>query len=114
MTPAQAKEKLDAHVRDTIEWHFNPATGAPFWVDAAAGKNPLLKLSFDPRKEVKCFEDLKKFGLFEDEWLRGGPVRRWVPKALQSKPIYVFETGGGASRILHWRGVSGLWLGCKL
>ena len=34
------------------------------------------------------------FGLFEDEWLRGGPVRRWVPKALQNKPIYVFETGG--------------------
>ena len=34
------------------------------------------------------------FGLFEDEWLRGGPVRRWVPKAYQDKPIYVFETGG--------------------
>lgn len=93
-TPAQAKEKLDAHVRETIEWHFNPATGSPFWVEAAQGKNPLLKLSFDPRKEVKCFEDLKKFGLFEDEWLRGGPVRRWLPKALWDKPTYVFETGG--------------------
>jgi hypothetical protein len=32
--------------------------------------------------------------MFEDEWLRGGPVRRWVPKGLQNKPIYVFETGG--------------------
>ena len=29
----------------------------------------------------KSFDDLKMFGLFEDEWLRGGPVRRWVPKA---------------------------------
>src|SRR3954447_23611060 len=93
-TPAQAKDKLDAHVRETIEWHFNPATGSPFWVEAAQGKNPLLKLDFDPRKEVKRFDDLKKFGLFEDGWLRGGPVRRWLPKALHDKPTYVFETGG--------------------
>jgi hypothetical protein len=94
LTPAQAKEKLDAHVRETIEWHFNPQTGSPFWVDAAAGKNPLLKLGFDPRKEVKSFDDLKKFGLFEDDWLRGGPVRRWLPRALWNRPTYVFETGG--------------------
>lgn len=94
LTPAQAKERLDKHVRETIEWHFNPETGSPFWVDAAAGKNPLLKLDFDPRKEVKCYDDLKKFGLFEDDWLRGGPVRRWQPKALWNKPTYVFETGG--------------------
>ncbi|MFO0967909.1 MAG: hypothetical protein U0793_20305 [Gemmataceae bacterium] len=94
MTPAQAKERLDQHVRDIVEWHFNPETGSPFWVDAAQGKNPLLKLGFDPRKEVKRFEDLTKFGLFEDDWLRGGPVRRWLPRALWSKPTYVFETGG--------------------
>jgi phenylacetate-coenzyme A ligase PaaK-like adenylate-forming protein len=109
MTPSQAKEQLDAHVRDIVEWHFNPETGSPFWVDAAAGKNPLLKLSFDPRKEVKRFEDLKKFGLFEDDWLRGGPVRRWLPRALWNKPTYVFETGGTTgipkSRVVaedHW------------
>jgi phenylacetate-coenzyme A ligase PaaK-like adenylate-forming protein len=109
MTPQQAKEKLDAHVREIVEWHFNPETGSPFWVDAAAGKNPVLKLSFDPRKEVKCFDDLKKFGLFEDDWLRGGPVRRWVPRALANKPTYIFETGGTTgipkSRVVvedHW------------
>lgn len=84
----QAREKLDAHVREIVEWHFNPQTGTPFWIEKARS------LGFDPRKEVKGFHDLKKFGLFEDEWLRGGPVRRWVPKALQDKPIYVFETGG--------------------
>lgn len=94
MTPAQAKERLDAHVRATVEQHFNPETGAPFWVDAVNGKNPLLKLGFDPRKEVQKFEDLRKFPLFEDDWLRGGPVRRWLPKSLWNKPTYVFETGG--------------------
>ncbi len=99
----QARERLDAHVREIVEWHFNPETGSPFWVEKAR------TLGFDPRKEVKGFEDLKKFGLFEDEWLRGGPVRRWVPKALQQKPIYVFETGGTTgipkSRVVvedHW------------
>src|SRR5476649_2676408 len=94
VTPAQAKDKLDAQVREIIEWHFNPETGSPFWVEAVAGKNPNLQVKFDPRKEIKCFEDLKKFGLFEDDWLRGGPVRRWLPKALWDKPTYVFETGG--------------------
>ncbi len=84
----QARERLDAHVREVVAWHFNPETGTPFWLERAKS------LNFDPRKDVKCFDDLKKFGLFEDEWLRGGPVRRWVPKALQNKPIYVFETGG--------------------
>ncbi|MBM4072079.1 MAG: hypothetical protein FJ271_24605 [Planctomycetes bacterium] len=84
----KAREQLDAHVRDMIAWHFDPEKGTPFWLDK------VKELGFDPRKEVRCFDDLKKFGLFEDEWLRGGPVRRWIPKALHSKPIYVFETGG--------------------
>jgi phenylacetate-coenzyme A ligase PaaK-like adenylate-forming protein len=84
----QAKEKLDAYVREIIAWHFDPKTGTPFWLER------VKQLGFDPRKEVKSFADLKLFGNFEDEWLRGGPVRRWVPNALQNKPIYVFETGG--------------------
>jgi phenylacetate-coenzyme A ligase PaaK-like adenylate-forming protein len=88
LTPQQAREKLDAHVRETVAWHFSPETGTPFWLERAKS------LGFDPRKEVRGLDDLKKFGLFEDEWMRGGPVRRWVPKAYQSKPVYVFETGG--------------------
>lgn len=85
---AEAKDKLDAHTREIVAWHFDPKTGCPFWLDHAS------KLSWDPRKEINCYADLKKFGNFQDEWLRGGPVRRWVPKGLEGKPIYVFETGG--------------------
>ena len=40
---AQAREKLDAHVRDMMAWHFDPETGTPFWLDFAS------KLDFDPR-----------------------------------------------------------------
>jgi phenylacetate-coenzyme A ligase PaaK-like adenylate-forming protein len=84
----QARERLDAHVRETVARHFDPENGTPFWLERAK------TLGFDPRKDVHGLDDLKKFGLFEDDWLRGGPVRRWVPKALHRKPIFVFETGG--------------------
>jgi phenylacetate-coenzyme A ligase PaaK-like adenylate-forming protein len=84
----QARERLDAHVREVVQWHFNPDTGTPFWLERAR------TFKFNPLKDVHTFDDLKLFGLFEDEWLRGGPVRRWVPRAFQDKPIYVFETGG--------------------
>ena len=83
-----AKTQLDAHVREIVEWHFNPATGCPFWLEQAA------KLGWDPRKEINTFADLRKFPPFQDEWLRGGPVRRWLPKGLEGKPLFTFETGG--------------------
>ena len=84
----QAREQLDVQVREMIEWHFNPATGCPFWLEKAKG------WKFDPRKEVQNFADLKKLPHFEDDWLRGGPVRRWLPRGLEGRPLYVFETGG--------------------
>ncbi len=85
---AAAKDRLDQHTVETIHWHFSPETGSPFWLEKAKTFN------FDPLKEVKSFEDLKKFPHFEDDWLRGGPISRWVPKGLAGKPVYVFETGG--------------------
>jgi phenylacetate-coenzyme A ligase PaaK-like adenylate-forming protein len=84
----RAREVLDAHVVETVAWHFRESTGCPFWLDFKR------KLKFNPLSEVRSFDDLKKFPPFEDEWLRGGPVRRWVPQALAERPIYVFETGG--------------------
>ncbi len=85
---AEARARLDAHVREIVAWHFSPDTGCPFWLDYAQ------KLPFDPRDKVKGYDDLRFLGHFEDEWLRGGPVRRWVPKAFARSPISVFETGG--------------------
>ena len=85
---ADAISALDAWVREVVEWHFDPATGCPFWLEWVE------KAGWDPRSEVERFDDLRKFGHFEDEWLRGGPVRRWVPKAFADRPVYVFETGG--------------------
>jgi phenylacetate-coenzyme A ligase PaaK-like adenylate-forming protein len=83
-----ARERLDAHVRDIVRWHFDSATGCPFWLERAQ------QFDFDPLRDINGFDDLRRFGLFQDEWLRGGPVRRWVPQAYADKPVYVFETGG--------------------
>jgi len=83
-----AKTKLDAQVREVVQWHFSPDTGTPFWLDKAK------EYKFNPLKDVHTFEDLRLFGTFEDEWLRGGPVQRWIPKGYAGKPTYVFETGG--------------------
>ena len=42
-----AHEKLEAHMREIIEWHFSPETGCPFWLDWAK------KSGWDPRKEIR-------------------------------------------------------------
>jgi phenylacetate-coenzyme A ligase PaaK-like adenylate-forming protein len=84
----EAQAQLDQHAVEVIQFHFHESTGCPFWLEKKK------ELKFDPLKEVKSYADIQKFPLFEDEWLRGGPVRRWVPKAYEKRPIYVFETGG--------------------
>jgi hypothetical protein len=40
----EARSRLDAHVRETVAWHFDPATGCPFWLDYAKA------LGWDPRR----------------------------------------------------------------
>jgi hypothetical protein len=88
LTRHYSKEGLDAWVREVVAWHFNPDTGCPFWLEFAQS------LTWDPRKEIQTYADLDRFGFFQDEWLRGGPVRRWVPKGYADRPVYTFETGG--------------------
>jgi len=86
-----AKRKLDAWVREIVRWHFDPETGSPFWLEFAR------KLDWDPRREIQSSEDLDRFGFFDDEWLRGGPVERWIPKGYAGRPVFVFETGGSTA-----------------
>jgi hypothetical protein len=52
---ASAREKLDAHTVEMVAWHFHDSTGCPFWLEKKS------QLKFDPLKDIKCFEDLKKW-----------------------------------------------------
>src|SRR2546421_10754882 len=74
-----AQEKLDAHLREIIQWHFSPETGCPFWLDWA-------KKNFDPRKEIKSFADVLKFPHCPDESLRDLQPEVWVPANSKAGP----------------------------
>ena len=89
ISPSDAQQALDAHLREIIQWHFSPETGSPFWLGWAA------KAGFDPRKEVKSFADLlARFPHFQDEWLRDLQPEVWVPAKFKGIPFNIFETGG--------------------
>jgi hypothetical protein len=83
-----AQDKLDAHAREIVQWHFSPETGCQFWLDWAK------KAGWNPNSEVKGFADLLRFPHFQDEWLRDLQPDVWVPKAFKGKPFNIFETGG--------------------
>lgn len=85
---AAARKNLDEQTVRTVRLHFDPELGAPFWLDQAKSYD------FNPLADIHCFDDLKKFPLFEDEWLRGGPVTRFLPKKWHNEYKYTFETGG--------------------
>ena len=100
---ASARDKLNEQTLRIVHWHFSEETGCPFWLEKKA------ELGFDPLKDVQSFDDLKKFPNFEDEWLRGGPIRRWVPKGHAGKPVYVFETGGTSGIPKSRMGIEDPW-----
>ena len=54
----EARKALDQWVREVVAWHFDPATGCPFWLERAK------TLGFDPRERIQNFDDLKLFGGF--------------------------------------------------
>lgn len=85
---SQARKLLDEQTVRIVRLHFDPQHGAPFWLEKAR------TYDFNPLTDVNCFDDLKKFPHFEDEWLRGGPVSRFLPKKYHNEHKYVFETGG--------------------
>lgn len=88
MTADEAKSQLDERVREMMTWHFSEDTGCPFWLDW------MKEAGWDPREEVKSYDDIVKFPHFQDEWLRDEKNERFVPNAYKGRPFNVFETGG--------------------
>ena len=42
-----AREALDAWVREVVAWHFDPATGTPFWLALVLGNMVAFNLCWD-------------------------------------------------------------------
>ena len=79
----------EAFLRAAMEWHFNPETGSRFWLERARS------LQFDPRRDVRSFDDLALFPNLTDE-LREVRVEDLIPKGYGPHPevFGVFESGG--------------------
>lgn len=79
----------EAYLRAAIEWHFGPDTGSKFWLDKAR------TLDFDPRADVKTFDDLTLFPNVVDEF-RDVSVRDLVPAGYGRDAAVprIFESGG--------------------
>ncbi|MFD6424604.1 phenazine antibiotic biosynthesis protein [Streptomyces sp. NPDC060198] len=87
--PPDTRLDPDDFVRAAMEWHFDPATGSPFWLNRAR------TLDFDPRTDVRTLADLALFPNVAGE-LRHAPVADLVPRGYGEHPdvVGVFESGG--------------------
>jgi phenylacetate-coenzyme A ligase PaaK-like adenylate-forming protein len=79
----------DEFIHAAMEWHFNPATGSPFWLKRAKS------LRFDPRTDVRTIDDLTLFPNVTNE-LRDVRAQDLIPQGYGSHPdvVGVFESGG--------------------
>ncbi|MEG3635403.1 acyl-CoA synthetase family protein [Micromonospora palythoicola] len=93
--PIAAEELIAA----AMEWHFDPSTGSPFWLEQAKS------LDFDPRTDVRSIEDLTLFPNIVDQ-LRDVPVRDLIPRGYGDDYVQplIAESGGttGPPKRLMW------------
>ncbi len=82
---------IESWLQKMLQRHFEPETGSPYWTEKRH------ELEFDPVKDIRGIEDLKLFGLFDENALRDTPARRFIPNAYKRdryKDVRVFESGG--------------------
>jgi phenylacetate-coenzyme A ligase PaaK-like adenylate-forming protein len=72
-----------------MDWHFNPETGSAFWLRRAQD------FDFDPRTDVKTYEDLKLFPNVASE-LRDALIEDLIPRGYGERPAVngIYESGG--------------------
>jgi acyl-CoA synthetase (AMP-forming)/AMP-acid ligase II len=87
--PVDAHPDPDEFIQAAMEWHFGPETGSRFWLARARS------LPFDPRADVRSFDDLALFPNVTDE-LRGVRAADLIPRGYgeHADVVGVFESGG--------------------
>jgi phenylacetate-coenzyme A ligase PaaK-like adenylate-forming protein len=87
--PFDARPDPEVFIQAAMQWHFDPATGSPYWLDR------VRMLDFDPRRDVKNVEDLALFPNIVNE-LRDVRVTDLIPRGYGPNPdiVGVFESGG--------------------
>jgi hypothetical protein len=77
-TPTSADPDPDEFIQAAMQWHFGEDTGSPYWLRRAR------TLEFDPRSDVKTFEDLALFPNTVNE-LRDVPVEDLIPRGYRGR-----------------------------
>ncbi len=79
----------DSLISAAMQWHFDPRTGSPYWLDRARS------LDFDPRRDVGGIDDLKLFPNTVRD-LRNVRAEDLVPRGYDPHQdlFGVFESGG--------------------
>jgi phenylacetate-coenzyme A ligase PaaK-like adenylate-forming protein len=87
--PFDVRPDPDEFIQAAMDWHFSPVTGSPYWLERGAS------LAFDPRTDVKSFEDLTLFPNVTNE-LRDVRAEDLIPQGYGPRPevVGVFESGG--------------------
>ena len=107
MTPEEAKENLDKQLHEILNWHFSEDTGTPFWLDWKKTSG------WDPREEIKSFDDIHKFDHFQDEYLPElGKVLIYVAEnsRIHKSKKYVYKNKAWIKAVQHvmmngWRAI---------
>lgn len=82
----------DQWLRHVISIHFDPANGAPFWLERQKG------LRIDVRREITTMDDLSLLGTMDEDALRNRPIEDFLPKAVDKRSLVLCETGGTTGR----------------
>ncbi|HYZ28016.1 MAG TPA: hypothetical protein VE570_03090 [Thermoleophilaceae bacterium] len=87
--PFGAHPDSDEYIQAAMDWHFSPDTGSPFWLER------VKSLEFDPRTDVRSFDDLRLFPNVTDE-LRDVRAADLIPRGYGERPdvVGVYESGG--------------------
>lgn len=84
---------LNEWVAEIVKWHFSESSGSKFWLNKAK------ELSFNPLKDIKCYEDLRSFPDYSDE-LRNVPVEDLIPAGFIKNGVIpdIYESGGATGK----------------
>ncbi len=77
----------DDELHEILDWHFDPKTGSPFWLEIAE------ELDFDPRRDIAGVADLVRFPDISER-LRSVRVEKLIPRGSEGVPFDVFDSGG--------------------
>jgi len=77
-------------LRHVLAIHFDPARGAPYWLERQRA------LGIDVRREIRTRDDLRLLGPMPEEDLAHRPLEEWLPRGVRERPDtwVVVESGG--------------------